>query len=152
MMTQIVGIVRNPSAWLALSLTIAFITISVFTWRAYVRPVVNPDYVPNCEFNGACRMEERANPTIMYFYTTWCPHCKTARPEWDRLRNWAIGRKINGRVLSFVEVDCDQDKSTADEFDVDSYPTVKLVSGSRVVDFDAKPSFESLRDFVNSEL
>lgn len=152
MLPYVVALVRNPTAWLSLALLIAFVTIAVFTWRAYVRPAVNPEYVPNCEFNGACRAPESTDVTLIYFYTTWCPHCKTARPEWERLREWSIGRHVGGKTITMLEVDCDADKATAAQYNVDSYPTVKLVKGDTVVDYDAKPSFETLRRFLEAEL
>lgn len=44
--------------------------------------------------------------TFMMFYTDWCPHCKTAKPVWDELKQERDGSVINGHVVNFVEYNC----------------------------------------------
>ena len=63
---------------------------------------------------------------------------------------------LNGYTVVFIEVDCtDPDLSSDTEvliskYNIDHYPTIKLVMGEDVIDFDAKITKESLTKFVNA--
>jgi thiol-disulfide isomerase/thioredoxin len=64
---------------------------------------------------------------VYYFYTTWCPYCVKARPEWDKFKTYWNNKKKNGYVLLFSEIDCDKNESLASKYDVETYPTIKLM-------------------------
>jgi thiol-disulfide isomerase/thioredoxin len=85
---------------------------------------------------------------MIYFYTTWCPYCKRARPEWDAFKEEWSNKKINGYLITFTEVDCDINETTANKYDVKSYPTIKLIKEGQVYDFDARPTSDSLTQFA----
>jgi thiol-disulfide isomerase/thioredoxin len=51
-------------------------------------------------------------------------------------------------VLQFQEIDCDAEESTASKYNVTKYPTIKLVKDDTVIDFDAKPTVETLTRFL----
>ena len=85
---------------------------------------------------------------MIYFYTTWCPFCKKARPEWDKFKEEWAGRKINGYLITFTEVDCDINETTANKYDVKSYPTIKLIKEGEIYDFDARPTQDALTQFA----
>jgi thioredoxin 1 len=85
---------------------------------------------------------------MIYFYTTWCPYCKRARPEWDAFKEEWANKKINGYLITFTEVDCDINETTANKYDVKSYPTIKLIKEGQVYDFDARPTSDTLTQFA----
>ena len=90
--------------------------------------------------------------TIYYFYTDWCPYCKKAKPEWEKFEKLYNDKTINGYRLETKSVNCDEDEATATQFKVESYPTIKLVKDGSVIEYDAKPKFETLKMFVESSL
>jgi thiol-disulfide isomerase/thioredoxin len=107
------------------------------------------------------------NATIMMFFVDWCPHCKTAKPEWDKFKSAYDGKPINGYMLKCVEVNCTDDSPanykgetspSADriaalikKYNIQSYPTIKLViDGGETVEFDSKITKDSLATFVNT--
>ena len=53
-------------------------------------------------------------------------------------------KTVNGVKLNFFQVDCDADKATADKFNVQGFPTNKLVKGKKIIDYEAKPSKSTL--------
>ncbi len=126
-----------------------FIVVAVYVYRTHIAPNLDPKYVPNKEFAG--KMADQP-PTVFFFYTTWCPHCKTAKPIWQKFKTEMKGKKVKGRELVFVEVDCDKDKALADRYGVQGYPSIKLVDGDKVVDYDARPDVKSLHQFVQTSL
>ena len=62
------------------------------------------------------------------------------------------GKKVNGYTLNFIDVDCEANKDLADKFDINGYPTIKLVKGNQVIEFDAKPDVKTLEQFLSTVL
>jgi len=87
---------------------------------------------------------------LFYFYTTWCPYCKKSRVEWDKFKAEWSHKTYNGYVLQFQEIDCDTNESTAAKYNVTKYPTIKLIKDDMVIDFDAKPTVDSLTRFLSA--
>ena len=87
---------------------------------------------------------------VFYFYTSWCPYCKKARPEWDKFKEPLQRTTRDGYLLLFTEVDCDVDEALANKFEVTSYPTIKCVKDGNVTDYDARPSLATLNQFLDS--
>ena len=86
---------------------------------------------------------------VYYFYTTWCPYCVKARPEWDKFETYWKDKKKNGYTLLFSEIDCDKNESLASKYDVETYPCIKLIKDGKIYDYDAKPTLENLNKFLN---
>jgi thiol-disulfide isomerase/thioredoxin len=134
-------------------LTIIFVVAAIYTYRRYISPKMNPKFVANSEFS---QEETNNKPTevaeLYFFYTEWCPHCKKSMPIWQSLKNDLDNKEIKGVVLNFIEVDCDKDTALAEKFNVQGYPTIKLVKGNQVIEYDAKPSKDTLMEFLQTSL
>ena len=92
---------------------------------------------------------EVATAEVYYFYTTWCPYCVKARPEWNKFKTYWEHKKKNNYTLLFSEIDCDKNESLASKYEVETYPCIKLIKDGKVYDYDAKPSLENLNKFLN---
>lgn len=90
--------------------------------------------------------------TLYFFGVEWCPHCKHAKPEWDSFVEENKNKTFNGKKVNFVNVDCDKDSSLADKYDVSGYPTIKLDTGSNVIEFKSKPEKSALTEFLEKSL
>ena len=90
------------------------------------------------------------NPKLMFFYTTWCPHCHKAQPIWRSLKQ--VKRTYGGQKIDFEEIDCDADKGKAAMYDIKGYPTFKLETSNKVYQFQGRPDVASLRAFLTSAL
>jgi len=94
--------------------------------------------------------------TLMLFYVDWCPHCKTAKPEWDSLKTEYDGKSINGYTINFMEYNCtnesDEVSQLMDKYSIEGYPTIKLVKDNQVVEYDAKPTKSTMEQFLNTVL
>lgn len=134
---------------LALFLVALFIGVAIYLYKTYISPKVNPSYVENKEILS----EETDKEAVLYFfYTTWCPHCKSAKPEWQKIKEEYQDKTINNTRVLFREVDCDKEDKLANEFNVEGYPTIKLVKDGQVIEYDAKPNYETLVQFLNTTL
>ena len=128
-----------------------FMIASLYIYRRSIAGKLNKKYVTNNEFNQKNK-KDISSADIYLFYTEWCPHCKTAKPIWADFKNEMEGKTINGIKLNFFEVDCDKDTATADKFNVKGFPTIKLMKGNQIIEYDAKPSKVNLIEFVNTSL
>ncbi len=117
--------------------TLILISICAYVIKTKLRkPTTDATTVKTCE--------------LFYFYTTWCPYCKKSRVEWDKFKAEWHHKTYNGYVLQFQEIDCDANESTASKYNVTKYPTIKLIKDDTVIDFDAKPSVDSLTRFLSA--
>lgn len=126
-----------------------FIGVALYIYSNYISPKINPEYIENKEFVSD---EPQKEAVLYFFYTTWCPHCKTAKPEWQKLKDEYENTPINNTRVIFREVDCDKEESVADQFKVEGYPTVKLVKDNQIIEYDAKPKYDTLVEFLHTTL
>jgi len=129
---------------------ILFIIAALIIYRKSVIGRANKKYVANNEYNKSRQGVESVD--IYFFYTEWCPHCKTAKPIWFEFKKDMEGKKVNGVSVNFFEVDCDKDTEMSDKFNVKGFPTIKMMKGNQMIEYDAKPSKETLNEFVRSSL
>jgi len=143
----------NTQFFIMFLLVLLFAFAALFIFRRYVSANMNK-YVTNNEFSQKSKLGKSgvSAADIYFFYTEWCPHCKTAKPIWAEFKSKMAGKQINGTSLNFVEVDCDKDTETSDKFNVKGFPTIKLVKGNQIIEYDAKPSVANLTEFVNTSL
>ena len=91
---------------------------------------------------------------IILFYADWCPHCKTAKPEWEQVKAEYNGKTVNGYTLLFTEVNCTNESADVERmmntYKIEGFPTIKLIKDNQVIDFDAKPTKSTLTQFINT--
>jgi len=92
---------------------------------------------------------------IYFFHVDWCPHCKTASPEWEKFSKENNGKVVNGSVVNCHDINCtdDNDPEINDmikQFDIKSYPTIKLIKDSNTVDYEAKVTKDNLDKFIQA--
>jgi thiol-disulfide isomerase/thioredoxin len=143
----------NVKFLIIILLVALFALAALLVFRRYVSANTNK-YVANNEFSQKAKVGSSGSSAadIYFFYTEWCPHCKTAKPIWAEFKGKMEGKEINGMTLNFVEVDCDKDSATSDKFNVKGFPTIKLVKDNQIIEYDAKPSVVNLIEFVNTSL
>ncbi len=94
--------------------------------------------------------------TLMLFYVDWCPHCKTAKPEWESLKADYDGKMINGYNVNLIEYNCTNESSETtqlmDKYSIEGFPTIKLVKDNEVIEYDAKPTKSTMEQFLNTVL
>ena len=139
----------NTKTIIILVLVALFIAVSVYIYNAYVEPRLNPTYVANKEFEEQTSKKEAE---LLFFYTEWCPYCKKAKPIWNEVKEKYENEPINNTIVYFKEVDCDKDEKMADEYNIEGYPTIKLIKDGQIIEYDAKPSVENLEKFLHTTL
>lgn len=142
-------LIKNNKKYVVyLLLIILFSLIGVYVYKQNILSSIKPKYVDNKEF---LNKKGEQNVDLYYFYTTWCPHCKNSSPIWNEFKE-EVGDTFNDININYIEVDCDKDVDIADKFNVSSYPTIKLEYNNKIVEYDAKPNKETLKEFLASSL
>ena len=86
---------------------------------------------------------------IIIFSATWCGPCQMLKRVLGNIQDLFKLQNLEGNVLVF-ECDVDQNSALAQEFQVNSVPTIMSYSyknGKRVVGFPASP-IQSSRQFI----
>lgn len=66
------------------------------------------------------------------FYAPWCGHCQRLAPVLDAL---AVDTAVTDAGVHVAKVDCTAERSICERFSVQSYPTLKVVTGGRSFDY-----------------
>lgn len=103
-------------------------------------------------------LNENSNKTanLLLFTVDWCPHCKTAKPEWEGLKTEYEGKMINGYSIIFTEHNCTTETPEIEQlikqYKIEGYPTIKLIKDNQVIEYDAKPTKDTMSQFLNTVL
>ena len=105
--------------------------------------------------NAINNMNEKPNPKedevmLVLFYVDWCPHCKSVKPEWEKLMK-LNNTKVNGKNIKIQAANAEGsevEKEAARDNNVEGYPTIKLISQSEVVDYNGARNAEEMGKFV----
>ena len=146
----------NSTTVIIIGAVILFAIVAGFYYYYYMVPEMKAKYQPNSE-----RVQEGGNGNgstaeLLFFYADWCPHCKTAKPIWNDLKAEYENKTINGYKVVFTDVNCSEETAEVDkmmnQYNVEGYPTIKLLKDGQIIEYDAKPSKETLTQFLNTVL
>jgi len=153
------------------TILLLFVMVGYYAYTKFYKPLQRAKESKDIANNG-----DRASiADIYFFHADWCPHCKTATPEWEAFKRDHNQQTINGSTINCIDVNCTDDNGPAPvvkdssgkelrgdtpqtlkdllkNFGVDSYPTIKLTKDGNTFDFDAKVTEANLTEFVNSVL
>jgi thiol-disulfide isomerase/thioredoxin len=134
---------------------ILLIVIGYYIYKSKMQRVTE-GYSPNDENQLGLGQSSNKDAELMLFYTDWCPHCKTAKPEWQKIKDEYNGKSIKGYNMIFTEIDCTKSNPDVERmmntYNIKGYPTVKLLKDGQVVEFDSKPTEANLTQFLQSVL
>ncbi len=136
----------------------AFIGLAVYLYFTYLAPKMKPAFKPNEEGGDDDNNSGSNNKTaeMLLFYVDWCPHCKTAKPAWNDLQAEYENKTINGYKVIFTEVNCTDEspdvEKMMDKYKIEGFPTIKLIKDGQVIEYDAKPTKETMEQFLNTVL
>jgi len=87
-------------------------------------------------------------PSIVLFYANWCKFSREFLPTWDKMED----KVKNGKMkINVIKVDADKYKSLSDQFDIQGFPTIKLI-GKNVVTFNDGRTLENLMKFISKNI
>jgi len=96
---------------------------------------------------------EKEKIECVMYYADWCPHCQSAKPEWDEFKS-DVGSVRNGHNVVIKKVECEKEKDVCKAAKVEGYPTIIFKCGDKVQHYEkerTKNGFLSfLDDFIKS--
>jgi len=131
---------------------IAIVVIIIFSLLTYYF-FTNKYAAQKNKFSDVSNSNRRnKEATIYFFHVDWCPHCKKALPEWNKFKADNNGKQVNGYKVSCVEMNCTNETSditrAINEYNIDSYPTIKMLKDNQKIEFDSKITNTALNSFV----
>ena len=134
---------------------IVFIIFIIAAKYAYDIYYIKPQNDKNAVHKDVANANRQSTDVMIYFFNVdWCPHCKKAKPEWDKFKNKMDGKEVNGYKIVCVDMNCTDETpeitSVINEFSIEGYPTVKMVKDQQKIDFDSKITKETLEVFVET--
>ena len=93
---------------------------------------------------------------FLFFHVKWCPYCKTAVPIIDEIRDEYQNKMINGYNVIFTDIDCTLEtpeiENIINKYKIEGYPTIKLIKDGVIIDFEAKPTKDSIISFLHAAI
>jgi len=133
-----------------IALALALLVVGIYSAIRGYPPGVSTYQMPPLTQNGI----DPGQAKFMFFYTPWCPHCKTAQPVWASLKETLKNTPstFGGHTVIFEEINCDSDKGKSALYKIEGYPTFKLETDSKLYDFKGRPSVAGLEAFLTQVL
>jgi uncharacterized membrane protein len=91
------------------TIIIVFLIISYLAIQYFKENYLNKEGLKKDIANMNTRKENQI-ATVIFFHVDWCPHCKTAKPEWDTFKTQLNDKTINNYTIKCIEYNCTDDK------------------------------------------
>lgn len=156
--SSLVQRIRELMDWKTIGIAVFVLLVIILLYYLYRQfSSTKTGFTANREGAGsATAAESNKTATLMFFYTDWCPHCKTAKPEWEGIKAEYDGKSINGYTMNFVEYNCTNESEEItklmEKYSIEGYPTIKLAKDNQVIEYDAKPTKATMSEFLNTVL
>ena len=145
----------NNTTLIIIGAVILFSILAAVYYFYYIAPQNKTQYKANSEHISIDQPNGK-NAELLFFFADWCPHCKTAKPIWNDLKTQYENKTINGYKVIFTEVNCSEETAEVDkmmnQYNIEGYPTIKLLKDGQIIEYDAKPSKDTLNQFLNTVL
>ena len=153
---NITQLMSNRKFTIIIIVSAILIAVALWVYTTYVSPKLQPSFVPNKEF--VPQGTDVTNAEIYFFCVDWCPHCKKAMPVMEKIKEKYKDNKINGVQLSFKFINGDKQEADITSFEkehnvkVEGFPTIYLVKGEQIIEYDADPNENTMTEFLHTTL
>ena len=93
---------------------------------------------------------------LVLFSASWCPHCKAAKPDWDRIVSEFDGQQVNGYTVKCRMVECGTEspevEQQMDRFKVEGFPTLRLVKDGEIINYEGPTTYDGISSFLKGSL
>ena len=88
-------------------------------------------------------------PKIINFNASWCYWSKKLQPIWDALTD-----SMKNKDIEVLDIKCEQESNEelCRRYQIEGFPTIKLIVGNNVIEYDGERSLEGLTSFINNNV
>ena len=90
---------------------------------------------------------EKDQITFILYYVDWCPHCKTVKPEWEKLEKDTTLKNV---VID--RVNCEEDEKAAEENNIEGFPTILFSKNGKVEAYEGGREYGDFKKFLKSKI
>ena len=83
---------------------------------------------------------------VMY-YVPWCPHCRSAKPEWKKLEDYARDSIPWATVES---IDCEKNPAAAEKNEIQYFPTLVITKEDKNSEYEGPRIFDNMKKFLEN--
>jgi thioredoxin-like negative regulator of GroEL len=98
-------------------------------------------YKKNMIMAGGANSDDKK--TLALFKAEWCGHCTAFKGTWNKLKT-----EMNDKV-SFVTYDADKNKNEIENYQIQGFPTLILLTGNKAVEYIGPRDAISIKDFID---
>ena len=157
--------IRNAPTWswmmIILIIIIFIIVIISFTSRSlsssesfqnkviegYGNKTLESNYVKNID-----QLKPEENEImIVKFYAPWCGYCKKLVPDWSKLEEGYHKKRVNGKIIYVLKVNCDEYPKIGEMYGVQGYPTIKILTKNGEKDHEGPRDISGMEKFLIDE-
>ena len=121
---------------------IGLIIIMLFNNLRNNRRIQNVQKIVNMTNNDS-------TPKIINFNASWCYWSKKLQPVWDNLTD-----SMRNKDIEVLDIKCelDENKDLCNRYQIEGFPTIKLIVGNNIMDYEGERSYEGLTKFINTNV
>jgi hypothetical protein len=156
------------------SMIIGVLLLAFFAWvgyYAYNRYFINEKQMKKPFNDVANAPNQQPIAKIYYFFVDWCPYCQKTKDDWNLFKSSVSGTMVNGYLVECISVNCTEDSgenqnkdyleggqtpqditTLINQFQINAYPTVKMIKDDETIDYDAQINYDNLNKFANTVL
>ena len=93
-----------------------------------------------------------SNPKLTMYYVDWCPHCTSAKPDFQSVMGNGTAT-INGKTVDVAMVNPEKDPNAAAGKPVKGYPTILFESpGGNIVEYSGERNKAGFLEFLKTNV
>lgn len=133
-------------------ITLGIVVIAIMGWYIWKGVPPGSRVIQEKAVNSDGLEENQAK--FMFFYTTWCPHCKKAHQPWASFKEFLKTKRYGygGKQILFEDVNAESDKGKAALYKINAYPTFKVETTENMYEMVGPPSVSTFRAFLTDAL
>ena len=83
------------------------------------------------------------------FNSSWCHWSRKMKPLWKELRD-----KNKFSNIDIIDIKCDlgRNKKLCDKYDIHEYPTIKVITKDKTIDYEGEISYDNIILFIKNSI